>query len=254
MSRPPLPKSKTDFDLLEDLIRVHETVINPETSDRDLYRWWQLWNSIFFEERLHPIIVLTGLTDYGKFLGYCKAFPERYIMIQKNGIASKQDGDEKGAHHARSCKLHPFFKSLTPQQYGVALIVLHEMIHQACFEAKVDASHEGEPWALHCNAIAPELGLPLTYAPMKRTKRTLRNENGKAIRTWDGKLERVNVWVPLWKESDLRPGTRFATHDECRSFPFMAGDSMITENTVTLYEGPAVDRNNGEPVEMLPEF
>lgn len=237
-----LPESTTDWDLFDDLVKVHKSVTDELAWSRDLYDWWAAWNRIYFAEKLKPLFIYSGNTDYGKFLGLCRYLPTREILIQKQGIKSP----EKGEHHGYSVRHHEAFGHLTDTQYNVALIVLHEMIHQACFEAGVDPNHEGAPWAAHCNYIGNDLGLGLTFSEMRRSKVTIQQENNSK--------SRVNIWRPK-KRIDLLPNTdRFATVEECRCFPFRDGDPFIGANTVTLTSGKAVKQNGGRPVVIPPKF
>lgn len=244
---PILPQTATDWQLFDELVRVHLSV--SELVDRDLYEWWGQWNRLYFAETLRPLFLHSGNTDYGKALGCCHFRPTREILVQKQGIKAPA----KGMHHSRSVRQHEAFAGLSEQQYAVALIVLHEMVHQACFEAGVDAGHEGEPWADHCNAIGADLGLRLTFSPMHRGKEARLNVDGTPARDAAGKPIRDNVWRPT--RDKLLPGTdRFATVSECRHFPFRQGDPFVIANTVTIETGKAVAANGGKPITMLPKF
>lgn len=238
----PLPTAVTDWSLFNDLVRVHQSVATDASScDREMYEWWAQWNRLYFNETLRPLFIYTGNSDYGKYLGFCRYLPSREIMIQQQGIKSPI----KGEHYGASVMRHSAFAGLSEMQYCVALMLLHEMIHQACFEAGVNPDHEGAPWATHCNVIGADLGLRLTFSEMKRGKAA--KEKGQASE------KRRNVWRPV--SDALLPGTdRLATVEECRSFPWREDAAFIRANTVVLTEGKAVVQNGGEPVEILPKF
>jgi hypothetical protein len=222
-----LPKASTDFGLLDDLIRVHESVST--LADRSLYDWWQRWNKAYFENTLRPLFIYFGNSDYGRHVGFCRHLPNREIMIQKPG---KTCGI-KALHHLESAKRHDAFNDVPDSQYALALILLHEMMHQAAFEADSplkDNCHLTPIWLEHCNFIGDDLGLGLTYTPMVRAKQAQRNDDGTAIKSHEGKTVRQNVWRP--KKAELRAGTeRFATYEECRMFPFRC-DGKISEKIV----------------------
>jgi hypothetical protein len=222
-----LPKASTDFGLLDELIRVHESVST--LADRSLYDWWQRWNKAYFNNTLRPLFIYFGNSDYGRHLGFHRVLPRREIMIQKSGISC----DIKGLHHIESAKRHDAFSDVPDSQYALALILLHEMMHQAVYEAGGDLNdncHLTPIWLELCNFIGDDLGLGLTYAPMVRAKQAQRNDDGNAIKSHEGKTVRQNVWRP--KKAELRANTeRFATYDECRKFPFR-GDEKLDRNIV----------------------
>lgn len=214
-----LPKSKTDFDLLDDLIRVHEsTAIGV---DRSLYEWWKRWNKIYFENSLRPLFLHFGLSDYGRALGHYALQPVREILIQK--VGRRKSEQCLSVHDA--AKHHEAFKDLSKYQYSLALVLLHEMMHQLDHETggfngdNGDNCHQTPTWLEYCNFIGNDLGLGLTYAPMARQKVSKTDDEGNIVRNAQGQAMRVNVWKPM--AGELLPNTvRFATYDECRRFPF----------------------------------
>ena len=199
-----LPDYSTDFSLLDDVVRVHQVL--SKSTNRSLYDWWTRWNEVYFENTLRPLFLGVGNTDYGKWLGTDHFEPMRQIVIQKQGSSCAI----RGEHHVLAARRHEAFANLSRADYATALILLHEMMHQACHEAGewVDNCHQGPLWIAHCNYIGNDLGLGLTYSQMKRGKERAQ-----------GKQPRANVWQAVQKQ--LLPATdRFATYDECRMFPF----------------------------------
>lgn len=211
-----LPNNKTDFALLKEIIACQDAKKKDGTH---LYDWWQRWNNIYFENTLKPIIVSYQNTDYGRYLGYFRHSPIMEIVIQWRTKTVKR-GSEVMQHDA--------FADLTTRQYCLALIVLHEMMHQACFEAGLDPGHEGQPWLDHCKFIGSDLKLGLTYSPMKRQKESVLKD-GTVLRR-AGRAVRQNVWRPT--STELFSGTdRFASHDEIIYFPFREDSAFIEANT-----------------------
>jgi hypothetical protein len=110
----------------------------------------------------------------------------------------------------------------------MALILLHEMMHQACHEAGewVDNCHQGPLWLAHCNHIGGDLGLGLTFARMKRGKTPMLDDDGVPIKNAKGEQLRANKWMPM--EKKLLPNTnRTASYDECRMFPLREDDGLF---------------------------
>lgn len=211
-----LPKTSTDFGLLDDLIRVHEsTAIDV---DRSLYTWWKRWNKIYFENTLRPLFLHYGLSDYGRALGHYALRPVREILIQK--VGRKKSEQCLSVHVA--AKHHEAFKDLSKYQYSLALVLLHEMMHQSEHEtggSVGDNCHQTTTWLEYCNFIGNDLGLGLTYSTMARQKVSKTDDEGNIVKNAQGQTMRKNIWKPKAKE--LLPNTvRFATYDECRRFPF----------------------------------
>ena len=247
---PPLPASSTDDDLLRQVINVHSVTYIPRldvtlAKSIDLYEWWALWNDIYFHNTLTPLFITEGNTDYGKYLGFCQYYPERKILIQQQSVKTEKGG-KFCAHHGNSVKRHPRFESLTAEQYNIALLLLHEMIHQTCYEADVEPGHNSPAWADWCNLIGSDLGMTLTFSEMKSAKET--------VILPDGSKTRVSIMVPVDHAKLLPNTTRFAEYSEQCRFPWQLDSPFITANTKTLTEGKQVAKNGGEPVELLPQF
>lgn len=204
-----LPATATDFNLLNNLIIVHENTSSGV--DKSVYNWWKKWNTIYFEDTLKPLFIYYGNTNYGKNIGQYNLEP-REILLQKTNI----NNFTRTAHHTNSAIRHKEFENISDKQYGTALVLLHEMMHQAVVELGEQQHtncHLDLNWLEHCNFIGNDLGLNLTYATQTRTKESKKEKQQDAA-------SRKNIWKTK-KDSALIPGTeRFATYDECRLFPF----------------------------------
>jgi len=214
-----LPSNKTDYDLFDKLVAIQKA---KSPAGTHLYDWWKLWNAAYFNNTLAPIVVSYQNTDYGRNLGFCMYEPIKQIVIQKRTNLP---------HRAHlEVKRHAAFKGLDQGQYCLALVVLHEMMHQACFEANQDPNHEGQPWADHCNHIGKHLQIGLTYSAMTRQKENMVDDVGNVIRR-DGRAVRRNVWRPV-NDKLIKGTSRFATHQECRCFPWREDSAFIEVNTL----------------------
>ena len=171
--------------------------------DEELKEMWTKWNEIFFSSSLSPTLVTYENTDYGKWLGQFHLNTGR-ITIRKYG---HNTNSSQCAHHLLACRRHEAFKGLTDFKYGIALVVLHEMMHQAVHENGGNNKHYSQDWADWCNLIAMELDIGLTYAGLKRGK----------TKTIEG--SRKNIWKPIDKTFQLRENTRMATFQEMYTFP-----------------------------------
>ena len=88
--------------------------------------------------------------------------------------------------------------------------------------------------------------LSITFTQMKKGKET--------VILPDGSKKRITVMVPI-AGAELLPGTeRFADYAEQCRFPWQLDSPFIRANTKTLTEGKLVEANDGEPVELLPQF
>lgn len=210
-----LPATATDYDLLNNLIIVHENT--SAGVDKSVYNWWKKWNTIYFEDTLKPLFIYYGNTNYGKNIGQYNLEP-REILLQKSNI----NNFTRSAHHINSAIRHKEFENINERQYGTALILLHEMMHQAVVELGEELNpncHMDLNWLEHCNFIGNDLGLNLTYTTLTRTKES------KKDKQQDTAL-RKNIWKAK-KDSAMTPGTeRFATYDECRMFPFKFNEKV----------------------------
>ena len=227
--QPPLPSGKAPLSNLDKLRDVASLgCSDPDLAIRqvEVYDWFQLWNERFFGNRLRPVHVNVSLTSYGSSLGICYGYPVQFIEIHPQCW--------KGAaeHHSQAIG--------DTSMASAAWVVLHEMVHLAACQADLPPSltkdgkncHATSIWVAWCNYIAEQLDLPLSYARMKR---------GKAKADAEGK--RKNIWVPNG-EHVIRPGTRLASYDETRCFPYLASDPLMQENLE--------HRKDQEP--QLPQF
>ncbi len=227
-SQPPLPAGKAPLANLSKLRDVAAIgCSDPALAIRQVqvYDWFQLWNERFFSNRLRPVHINVSLTRYGKNLGLCHYEPVQYIEIHPqcwSGAAAR--------HQAIGNTAMP----------DAAWVTLHEMIHLAAAQTEGDIwgaddnCHTTTSWVSWINYIAEQLELPLSYVEMKRGK----------VRTSDG-LARLNAWKPrVGIEPPIRPGTRLATYDETRCFPYLAADSLMQDNLE--------QRQGQEP--QLPQF
>ncbi|KZR72727.1 hypothetical protein PMIT1327_00362 [Prochlorococcus marinus str. MIT 1327] len=231
--QPALPPGKAR---LSDLTKLRD-VAAIGCSDPDLaihqvqvYDWFEQWNERFFSNRLRPVHVNVSLTNYGKNLGLCIGFPVQYIEIHP------QCWKGKAVHHSQAIG--------NTEMPSAAWVVLHEMIHLAGDQAGQETwgadhnCHTTPIWVGWCNFIAEQLELPLSYAEMKRGKTKADPDDGY----------RANVWKPRrGMEPVIREGTRLASYDETRCFPFSETDVLMQENK-------EVRKIKGEEVERLPSF
>jgi hypothetical protein len=228
-AQPPLPTGKAPLSNLNKLRDVAAIgCSDPDLAIRQVqvYDWFQLWNERFFSNRLRPVHINVSLTNYGKNLGVCYGYPVQYIEVHP------QCWGGAAAHHSQAIG-----NTAMPD---AAWVVLHEMIHLAASQANLSTAvtkdgtncHATSIWVAWCNFIAEHLDLPLTYAQNKR---------GKAKAGADG--IRKNIWKPTI-EPTIRPGTRLATYDETRCFPYLASDPLMQDNLE--------QRQGQEP--QLPQF
>ena len=226
-NQPLLPAGKAR---LSDLVKLRD-VAAIGCSDPDLavhqtqvYDWFEQWNERFFSNRLRPVHLNVALTSYGASLGLCHYAPVQYIEIHPQCWKGKAD------HYSQVIG--------NTEMPSAAWVVLHEMIHLA--EAQTqgwsdDNAHTTPLWIAWCNFIAEQVDLPLAYGHMKR---------GKTKADADG--YRANVWKH-GKDAVVRPGTRLATYEETRCFPFLEKDVLMQENK-------EVRKIKGKKVEQLPSF
>jgi hypothetical protein len=227
--QPPLPSGKAPLSNLDKLRDVASLgCSDPDLAIRQVqvYDWFELWNERFFGNRLRPVHINVSLTRYGKNLGLCHYEPVQYIEIHP------QCWKGAAAHHSQAIG-----DTAMP---SAAWVVLHEMIHLATAQTAGeiwgadDNCHTTASWVGWCNFIAEQLGMPLSYVEMKRGKE----------RTSDG-AARVNAWKSrVGIEPIIRPGTRLATYDETRCFPYLASDPLMQDNLE--------QRKGQEP--QLPQF
>lgn len=225
--QPSLPSGKaplSDLSKLRDVAAIGCTDDDLAIRQTEVYDWFEMWNEAFFSNRLRPVHLNVALTDYGATLGRCFVAPVQFIEIHPQCWKGNADHHNFGS----STDVHPG-----------ALVVLHEMIHLA--EAQLqggfsDANCHATPiWIGWCNFIAEQVGLPLTYGRMKR---------GKAKADADGR--RANIWKH-GKGAAVRSGTRLASYDETRCFPFLEGAQLMEDNK-------EIRKIKGKEVEVLPSF
>jgi hypothetical protein len=227
-----LPNNKTDYELFNSLVAIQQA---KDPKGTHLYDWWKTWNAAYFNNTLAPIVVSYQNTDYGRNLGFYMYEPIKQIIIQKRTNLPIE------AH--AEVKRHKAFEGLDQGRYCLALVLLHEMIHQACSEANQDPSHEGQPWADHCNYIGKHLQIGLSYSAMTRQKANVVDDDGSVVRQ-GGRALRRNVWRPT-NDTLLKGTDRLATHQECRHFPWREDAAFIRANTL-------LDAKNQKP--LAPRF
>ena len=225
-SQPALPSGKAPLSNLSKLRDVAAIGCNDEElaiRQTKVYDWFEMWNDLFFGNRLRPVHINVSLTGYGAFLGLCYQAPVHFIEIHpqcwKGGADHKTFG---------STDCHP-----------ASLVVLHEMIHLAEIQTLGTIAdkncHLTPTWSAWCNYIAEQVNMPLTFGRMKR---------GKAKADSDG--VRANVWKHP-KNAIVRTGTRLANYDETRCFPFLEDDQLMQENK-------EIRTIKGKEVEQLPSL
>ena len=226
--QPQLPAGKaplSNLGKLRDVAAIGCTDSDLAIRQTEVYDWFEMWNAAFFSNRLKPVHLNVSLTDYGASLGRCFYAPVQFIEIHPQCWKGGADRQNLG----RSTDIHP-----------AALVTLHEMIHLAeaqTIGATIGANCHATPtWIGWCNFIAEQVGLPMTYGQMKRGK-------AKA----DALGHRANIWKH-GKDATVRPGTRLASYDETRCFPFRADDALLQENK-EIRKG-----RDGKTVEVLPSF
>ena len=213
--QPSLPTGKAPLSNLSKLREV--AAIGCTESDLSIkqvqvYDWFEQWNQAFFGNRLRPVHVNVSLTAYGKKLGLCYYSPVQYIEVHPNcwrGAAQ---------HHQQAIG--------NMKMPDASWVLLHEMMHLA--EAQTVGTpgrnaHNSQAWIGWCNFIAQELDLPLSYSQMKRGKNSVAEG-------------RKNVWIHS-KGAVVRPGTRLASYDEMRCFPYLATDLLMQDNLETNSKG-----------------
>ncbi|KZR72703.1 SprT-like family protein [Prochlorococcus marinus str. MIT 1313] len=233
--QPALPAGKarlSDLTKLRDVAAIGCSDPDLALRQTQVYDWFEQWNERFFSNRLRPVHLNVALTSYGATLGLCHCAPVQYIEIHPQCWKSRI---------GKTIILVSPNKAIgNTEMPSAAWVVLHEMIHLA--EAQTNGDINGDAhatplWVAWCNFIAEQLELPLSYAEMKR---------GKTKADSDG--YRANVWKPRrGMEPVIREGTRLASYDETRCFPFSETDVLMQENK-------EVRKIKGEEVERLPSF
>lgn len=210
-TQPALPSGKAplaNLSKLRDVAALGCTDSDLAVRQVQVYDWFEQWNDRFFSNRLRPVHVNVSLTKFGKNLGLCSYKPVQYIEIHP-------------------CCFNRQTKTISGiEMPSAAWIVLHEMIHLVAAQTSKDIwgadknCHTTPVWVDWCNFIADQLEMPLSYAQMKRGKE----------RTSDGQ-ERINVWKPRnGIKPIIREGTRLASYEETRCFPYAATDALMQDN------------------------
>lgn len=262
-ARPFVPDAQTDWKLFD---AIRYAVLGTSTGeDKDLcpmfLDWWRIINVECFESRLQPLFISREVSSYGHWIGLCCSKPNRQIKLAWAAFSC--------VHHEEAVTIRlPGLENLNGNQHNAAMVILHEMMHQSLFEAQQDYSHESEGWALLCKYLGDVLGLPYDYIPLVKAKVPVLDDDGQPIKRpvfKDGepvllkngqqKMEQVrkNVRVPskLCQRDESKP---LAPYSAFYCFPYCENDPWIQANTTVKTSGKAVDKNDGKPVIIPPQF
>ena len=229
--------------------------------------WWKTINVECFESRLQPLFITREVSSYGHWIGLCQAAPTRHIKLAWRAFGAQ--------HHEKAVQIRlPGFEDLGPNNHNAAMVILHEMMHQSLFEAGKDYAHESDGWAALCSYLGDVLGLPYDYQHLKLKKVPVLDDDGNPIKVPvfdDGvqvflkngkpkmKQLRKNVRVPSggFNRNDwgqFATSKPLAPYDAFYCFPYCPDDQFIQANTTVKTSGKAVDKNDGKPVSIPPQF
>ena len=259
-----VPNAQTDWQLFDAIVRAVDGTATGEDHSLSLMflNWWRIINVECFESRLQPLFISREVASYGHWIGLCQSSPNRQIKLAWLAFNS-------GHHEASVANTLPGFEDLTPSRQNAAMVVLHEMMHQSLFEANQDYEHDSVGWAALCKYLGGVLGLPYDYTHLKLTKVPVIDPDGNIVRELvydkegnpvmlaNGKQKtrqvRKNARVPSgWFERD--ESKPLAPYDAYYCFPYCSDSAFIQANTIVKTIGKAVDKNNGEPVIVPPQF
>ena len=142
------------------------------------------------------------------------------------------------------------------------------MIHQSLFEAGQDSAHDSEGWAMLCKYLGDILGLPYDYCLLTLRKVPQLDANGQPVKVpvikngepvllknGQPKMQakRVNVRVPAYGQTrdESKP---LAPYSAFYCFPYSEESAFIQHNTTVKTTGKAVEKNDGKPVSVPPQF
>ena len=264
-----VPDAQTNWKLFDSICYAVKGTTAGEEQDFSLryLQWWKTINIECFESRLQPLFVSREVAAYGHWIGLCQSQPQRQIKLA--APAFTHDHHEKAVVNRL-----PGFEDLSGAEHNAAMVILHEMMHQSLFEAGQITDHDSHGWAALCGYLGDVLGLPYDYQHLKIKKVPVLDDNGNPIKEpvlKDGepvllkngkpkmKQLRKNVRVPSDDQprdskgrfSEAKP---MAPYDAFYCFPYCPDAGFIQANTTVKTTGKAVDKNDGNPVSIPPQF
>ena len=264
-AKPYVPQAQTDWQLFDSICYAIKGTATEEEAAFGLrfMSWWKTINVECFESRLQPLFISREVSSYGHWIGLCQYTPTRHIKLAWAAFTA-------GHHEACVINRLPGFDDLSPMQHNAAMVVLHEMIHQSLFEAGRCTDHSSIGWAMLCRYLGNILGLPYDYLPIVDAKVPYLDDKGEPIKrpvfkegepvllkNGNQKMEQVryNVKKVSKRHEHLRDESKpLAPYEALYCFPCAPDSEFIKANTVTKTAGKAVEKNNGEPVVILPQF
>ena len=265
-----VPDAQTDWKLFDSICYAVKGTASGEEQDYSLMylQWWKTINIECFESRLQPLFVSHEVSAYGHWIGLCQYFPQRQIKLATP--AFRHNHHEKAVINRLAG-----FEDLIGSHHNAAMVILHEMMHQSLFEAGKNPDHDSIGWAALCGYLGEVLGLPYDYQHLKLTKVPVLDDNGNPIKipVLDGdgnpvllkngkpkmKPLRKNIRVPSDAQSRDSKG-RFseskplAPYSAFYCFPYSEESAFIQHNTTVKTIGKAVEKNDGKPVSIPPQF
>ena len=258
-----VPDSKTDWALFD---AIRYAVMGTTTGeDKGLclkfLDWWKTINVECFESRLQPLFISREVSSYGHWIGLCQASPSRHIKLAWRAFGAQ--------HHEKAVQIRlPGFENLSPCNHNAAMVILHEMMHQSLFEAGQNYAHESDGWSALCSYLGDVLGLPYDYQHLIIKKVPVLDDNGNPIKEpvfengepvllKNGKQKmkqvRKNVRVPA-NDQTRDESKPLAPYSAFYCFPYCESSAFIQHNTTIKTTGKAVEKNDGKPVSIPPQF
>ena len=180
-----------------------------------VYDWWAEIDREVFAGKLHPCLIIIGVTEHSGCLANCTPVAgQARITLHQALVRPAETLDDQFKRE----------RGEMPTRWGMPIswmgetilkdALLHEMMHQAQVEMQLrkdgEDPHNGPSWAALCNHAAKYLGLgDRVYFPNYKRRKT---------KTADG--PRKNVWVPIGID-DVADGVRIASQKEITCFPHL---------------------------------
>lgn len=262
-AKPYVPNTETDWQLFDSIrYAVMGTATGEDkTLSLQYLDWWKIINVECFESKLQPLFISREVSSYGHWIGLCQYAPSRQIKLAWAAFTC--------SHHERAVQNRlPGMEDLDGRLHNAAMVILHEMMHQSLFEAGQNADHESVGWATLCKYLGSILGLPYDYLPLRVIKVPVLDDDGNPIKrpafkngepvmlkNGTQKMEQVrtNKRVPIvgCERDESKP---LAPYDAFYCFPYCEKSAFIQANTTIKRAGKAVEKNDGKPVVIPPQF
>ena len=262
-AKPYVPDAQADWKLFDSICYAVKGTTAGEEQDFSLryLQWWKTINIECFESRLQPLFISREVASYGHWIGLCQSSPSRHIKLAWAAFTA-------GHHEEAVQNKLPGFEELSGPRHNAAMVILHEMMHQSLFEAGKNPDHDSIGWATLCKYLGDILGLPYDYCYLITKKVPKLDDNGQPVKVpvfKEGepvllkngqpkmKTARVNIRVPANGQTrdESKP---LAPYSAFYCFPYSEESAFIQHNTTVKTTGKAVEKNDGKPVSVPPQF